>query len=259
MAFLIKIFYSIFALTKIAFYLENPFVLLKFLFKKDGLFCLKNKMRFKIFQLMDLIVIKDTIINDEYKINKLKNPKIIIDLGAGIGDFAIFCAKKFPQVKVFAFEPNKKVFLLLKENLSLNRLKNVRVKNLAIGLKKQYNFYLNRYHVQGSIIKKKDVTEKIKIRARKLSEYIRFPIDLVKIDCEGAEVEILKSLTPKSFKKIKRFAIEYHNNLLVNSDKKIIAILIKNGFRYKQIKDRINPGTGYIYGFTSPTLKAYTK
>ena len=48
--------------------------------------------------------------------------------------------------------------------------------------------------------------------------------DFLKIDCEGAEYEILQG-TPKTFfKRIRRIAMEYHNNELHNF-REIVSLL----------------------------------
>ncbi len=52
----------------------------------------------------------------------------------------------------------------------------------------------------------------IKVKTVKLSTYIHKPVDLLKIDTEGAELEILQDLyhTSKKFNLIKNIVLEYH-------------------------------------------------
>ena len=56
----------------------------------------------------------------------------IIDVGAHIGLFSLYASVLNPDVPIFAFEPDIDNFLLLKENLKLNNVKNVKAKNLAV-------------------------------------------------------------------------------------------------------------------------------
>lgn len=64
----------------------------------------------------------------------LRPDDIFVDVGANIGYLTITGAKAVgPNGKVFSFEPHPRVFRYLKENVALNGLSNVTVRNLAIG------------------------------------------------------------------------------------------------------------------------------
>ena len=59
---------------------------------------------------------------------------VIFDIGANIGCFSVPFAKKVgSNGKVYAFEPQKFIFNLLKENVECIELKNVQIFNNAIG------------------------------------------------------------------------------------------------------------------------------
>jgi FkbM family methyltransferase len=57
-------------------------------------------------------------LNNEYDINFIDNPKVIIDGGANIGLFTVFIKNKFPDSKVISIEPDKENFEILKKNVS---------------------------------------------------------------------------------------------------------------------------------------------
>ena len=60
----------------------------------------------------------------------------IIDIGANIGCFTVPLAKKVGFTgNVLAFEPQKKIYDLLNDNIELNKLKNVKVYNSGLGEK----------------------------------------------------------------------------------------------------------------------------
>ena len=50
---------------------------------------------------------------------------IVIDVGAHIGLFSIYLAKRWPVLKVFAFEPFPTNYRNCEDNLHLNKVKNV--------------------------------------------------------------------------------------------------------------------------------------
>jgi FkbM family methyltransferase len=56
-----------------------------------------------------------------------------IDIGACIGNHSLFFALCCNADRVLAFEPVKEIFDHLEENIRLNRLENVRAKNIALG------------------------------------------------------------------------------------------------------------------------------
>lgn len=243
-----KLLYSIAALIKLSLKLNNPLVMINYLFQRSVRLNFKNGLILKTNQILDAVMIKEIIIDDDYQISAIRQPmKTIIDIGAGLGEFAITVAKKFPQAEIIAFEPNPDQFKLLKENIFLNKVKNVKIFNLAIGTKKSYNLYLSAFNVHSSIFKNKRSNMKIKVIGKKLNEFIRSPIDLLKIDCEGAEIDILESISKNKMGLIKRIIIEYHNNIIKNEDKKILAIL--NNWQYKIIikKNILIPSTGLIF------------
>lgn len=58
----------------------------------------------------------------------------VIDVGSNIGTTTLSAALSVgAEGKVFSFEPNPRIFMYQKENISLNNLRNVEIHNLAIG------------------------------------------------------------------------------------------------------------------------------
>ena len=134
-----------------------------------------------------------------------KNIKIIVDIGALIGSFTLWAQEQWPDAKIYAFEPDKESYdYLLKNIKEVNSKKKIFAFNEAIwGTDEELDFhrfeitpgnnsvlYHNRPFVEGS--------EKIvKITPKKMLDVMKQvggKIDLLKIDCEGAEYNILYSL-----------------------------------------------------------------
>lgn len=57
---------------------------------------------------------------------------IVVDIGAHMGLGAIYLAKKFPFLKIFAVEPDARKFKLMEKNIEINNIDNITVKNAAI-------------------------------------------------------------------------------------------------------------------------------
>ena len=65
--------------------------------------------------------------------HKYRKGDVVIDLGAGIGDFSILAASAVGENgKVLAIEPSSRNFSLLKKNLLKNSIKNVIAYNYAV-------------------------------------------------------------------------------------------------------------------------------
>lgn len=244
-----KVIYSFGALLRLVIQLKNIPNFLNYFVGKPVQICLKSGLILNTKQPIDLITIKETVLDDEYQISALKRPlRSVIDVGAGLGDFSILTAKKFPRAKIVAFEPNKGEYDLFKENLRLNKVTNAKIYNRAVGRKKNYFLYLAASNIHGSTIKNYRAIKKVKVKGVRLDDFITEKVDLLKIDCEGAELDVLKSITPKKFALIRRIVAEYHNNIIHDEDKKITTILKKYHFKVSVEKNKIVPTTGYVFG-----------
>ena len=129
----------------------------------------------------------------------IQRGNIVFDIGAHIGKYTVEAARKVgTEGKVISIEPCPPNFAMLKENISLNHLKNVELVNMAAwNCSEQLKFFIGVSSAQGgaytnyglsSIMVKAERIDKI-IADAKLSH-----VDWVKIDVEGAEYEALQGL-----------------------------------------------------------------
>jgi FkbM family methyltransferase len=180
----------------------------------------------------DLSVIVELQGINYYKFPKRKQG-VVIDIGAHIGVFTLL-ASKYAE-RVFAFEPCPENFKILKRNIRLNSLSNVKAYQMAVAANKgEGDFYiLKRSTVAHSLFNlKKDETEKvIKVRKITLKDVIDEnridSISFLKMDCEGCEYEVLVNLPKEYFIKIDEIALESHNGY----GDKVEKILRENGFK----------------------------
>lgn len=116
--------------------------------------------------------------------DKSLNDRIVIDIGASIGDTAIYFVMNNAK-KVYTFEPDKERFKLLIENIRLNNLEEkIFAYNIAIDSRKLERF----------------------IKDNNLSNIF------LKIDCEGCEYDLLLNSTNDVFDRIDDIVLEYHNS-----------------------------------------------
>jgi FkbM family methyltransferase len=182
--------------------------------------------------------IREIVNNDEYILHNFNNNinKHFIDIGANYGVVTIILAKQNPQSIIYAFEPDKHIFKLLENNVKINALQNVRLFNLGVS-KKEINklkLFLHPSYSGGNTTYS-DINsletyfnssiEYYEVLTTNLDSIIIEnninEIFLLKIDCEGAEYDILYNSDFLKENIVKNMIGEFHNlkyNTLVNSN-----------------------------------------
>ncbi len=202
-----------------------------------------------------LRVISEIWVRDEYTpaILQLSPPSTIVDVGAHVGTFTLFCIKNYPHAKVFAIEPETNNFKLLKNNVILNNSKNVQLFNIAISnAKKNLKLYLSDSTFAHSLIVKSE--HSVKIRAITLDQLFDqnkiASCGLLKVDIEGAEYKLFQGLSDENLKKIKSLAMEYQNSGQkgFGNIQKIIKRLKTCGFK-TLLKSSTTKEYGHLYAY----------
>ena len=171
-----------------------------------------------------------------------------IDIGANCGLASLILGKQNPKSKIYSFEPDIQVFNVFKKNVELNNLSNIILSNKAVskeGIKEitlyksplcsggnttcsTYNDIQNHFHnfkIESYTVKSISLDEIIK--ENNINE-----IELLKIDCEGAEYEILYN--SEIFQKgiVKNMVGEFHNLCYNTTVKDTSGELIKYCKKY---------------------------
>lgn len=160
----------------------------------------------------------------------------IIDIGGHIGSFSVYAASQAKKGRVFIFEPLTENFAAIKKNIRLNRIKNIHPIQLAVASKKgTQKFYVFDDENSGtSNLYKLDNGHEIKVKTITLPEVIKKHkikrIDFMKIDCEGAEYEILFTLPKEIIDSIGKVSMEYHEGVTKYGRKDLLAFFKKHGF-----------------------------
>ena len=183
---------------------------------------------------------EEIFIGLEYYFKASGNKPIIIDGGSNIGMALLFFKKLYPNAEIIAFEPDKKTFIKLKENVEANHLKNVMLQNKAISdTEGTINFYYDPDKpgsLSMSTSKERLPKECEQVEATLLSNYIKEKVDFLKLDIEGAENLVIEELANQNkLKFINVLAIEYHHHIETRDDRlsMILKILEENGFGYQ--------------------------
>lgn len=131
-------------------------------------------------------------------IKSIKKGDVVLDIGANIGYYSVLASKLVGKKgKVYAFEPDPRNLKLLYKNLEVNGCQNVVVVEAALGSKKGKLFLTQDISNPGeSSLAKGKKGKKILVDVIRLDDFVRQKriknVDLIKIDVEGAELEVLR-------------------------------------------------------------------
>ena len=163
---------------------------------------------------------------DDYNFDSIdfKDGDVVIDIGGNIGTVSIYLAKKYPFLKIYAFEPVKQNYENFLKNIELNNINKdiIKVFNLAITKDRRdviltspfnnsgaSNIY-NNFRGSGNIILNNDISIKSITFDDIFSNNNISKCKLLKIDCEGAEYEILYSANVENLKNCEYMRAEFH-------------------------------------------------
>lgn len=166
----------------------------------------------------------DIMLDDVYGLvflrSYLKEVKVILDIGANQGLFILSARNMFPEAQIHSYEPN--ISLLSSLTHHSNFAKST-VFIEAVGL---INGYIKLQNdTNDSLMTKTILDDEGTIPQVAISECIARiggKVDLLKLDCEGAEWEILKD--SDSLKNVRAITLEYHLDNDHNHDSIVKAL-----------------------------------
>ncbi len=140
----------------------------------------------------------------KYWISKVKTSQIIFDIGTNVGYYSLIAAKQIKKNNgnIYAFEPIKKTYNRLKENIELNSFKCIQAFNVAVSDKEgeikinigdNKNWGMSSLNEHDYLSGEFEIVKKIAIDDFCKEQEIK-SIDLIKIDVEGAEFMVLKGM-----------------------------------------------------------------
>ena len=217
-----------------------PKVYYKLIDDKFVIFRTKTDLKLKIrVRSTDLMALTNVWMINEYSIEdfEINVNDTVVDIGAHIGLFSLLVSQLCKTGKILSFEPVRENFNLLVSNLKLNHIENVLPFNMAVSKNSgKLNLFLNDDQSAHSIFSKS--SESISVESTSLQKIFEenkiYSCKLLKLDCEGAEYEIIDSLPSEYLDKIQNIVIEYHSADTKPELVKNLIQKIKNaGFKIK--------------------------
>jgi FkbM family methyltransferase len=190
---------------------------------------------------------REIFVREEYLFPCEIQTPVIFDCGANIGMATLFFKWLFPRSRITAFEPDPTTFQFLCRNINENHLSDVFSHNVALWNDDgSVPFFVpenSRDSLMMSTNPSRNGGRQIMVPSRKLSDYIDGPIDLLKLDVEGAEHKVICDLISSGkMKQVRRMFVEYHHNISADGGRlgAFLTMLEGCGFRY-QINSWISP------------------
>ncbi len=168
-------------------------------------------------QFMTLYIYKEVFCDKCYDIEVFGMPErpTIIDVGSNTGLFILRMKQLYPNAKLYGYEPQETNFALLCATLKLNNPSDTHVFKLGVGAHdRKEKLFVHKRNIGGSSIIKSQVDaddyEEVELigLASLLETNDLESCDLLKLDCEGAEHEIILSITPAICQRVSRIIFE---------------------------------------------------
>jgi len=184
-------------------------------------------------------LLNENFIEGQYKWLGVRR-KDVVDVGANIGDSAIYFALKGAK-HVYAFEPYPYSYNIAKKNIKLNRLEDrITLLNEGCGERGFLTIKEDYENAGWTDLKKFKGGKKIKIES--LDEIVkRFNLKhaALKVDCEGCEYDLILNASDKALKAFDQIIMEYHYGY-----KNLVNRLRQAGFEVKYSLPKYNYNIG---------------
>lgn len=189
-----------------------------------------NGLQFKINDKEELFILTEVFLEGSYNLIVPTQKKIaLIDIGMNVGITSLFYASKSNVEKIFSFEPFVPTFNMALNNFQLNEHYAAKVEKNNFGLAKEDSNISVTYSTQDKgrmgidgfpkesdrnaedLSKQQIILKSASTQFQRLKESLDNYFVVCKIDCEGAEYEIIDSLNETSLLSLADvYFIEWH-------------------------------------------------
>lgn len=164
------------------------------------------------------------------RLKKLRG-NVFVDIGANQGIYSIALSRNFREV--YAFEPNPKMIVVLRERIAMNNVPNIKVLPIALadrigratlyldpheGFSGSTDTILPHFEYKPVFIPEGGSPQSyvgrngVDVEISTYDATIKIPADLVKIDVEGAEFLVLKGMKESiQNRRVRNILVELHN------------------------------------------------
>lgn len=145
-----------------------------------------------------------------YRFSSRKEAPMIIDGGANIGLSVLYFKRSIPKCRIVAFEPDPEIFQVLTRNCAAFHLENVQLIPNALGTQDAVVRFDRDGADAGRVVAHTHSLQAVDVHASRLKDYLEQEVDLLKLDLEGAEVDVLLDCADV-LSQTQNIVVEYHS------------------------------------------------
>jgi len=120
-----------------------------------------------------------------------RDDPVVIDVGAHVGCFALATRRDHPRARITAIEPDPAALPLLRQNLAANGAGDIRIVRAAVGGADGEAAFTSGGRAGGSL---SEGGGYVRARVERLSGHVTEPVDFLKLDVAGAELDVLREV-----------------------------------------------------------------
>ena len=147
----------------------------------------------------DIYILKEVGVGNCYHIPDGYEPDLIIDAGGNNGMFSLSALKRWPNAKLKIFEPVPDNLERIRAHLKANGM-SAEIYSHCLGLANGMRTFYGREPEQGSFFTDPPYTHMMDVQVVRLSDYLEndpHARTFIKLDIEGAELEVLEDILQK--------------------------------------------------------------
>jgi len=167
-----------------------------------------------------------------YRFRSAKSAPVILDCGANIGLSVLYFKRLYPEAKIVAFEPDPKVFEVLRRNVAIAGLQDVRLEQSAVWNCDGELTFMSEGADAGRVTAIDEATTRCNVKAVRLLDWLDREVDFLKLDIEGAEYSVIQDCAER-LANVKTLFVEYHS--FVGQPQvlpELLSLIRQAGFRF---------------------------
>ncbi|MEY2513941.1 MAG: hypothetical protein QOJ89_1299 [bacterium] len=163
----------------------------------------------------------------------------VVDVGANVGVFSLWAARRLGAQQIVALEPSPAMAQELRANIARNDVRGVSVLQTAVGGRRRDAVLYRRGPEARNTLYCDDLygstfSPAHTVRVVTLDDVFDLHeiscCDLLKLDCEGAEYEILYGASAQTLGRVRHLVLECHEGLNANGPDELESFLREHGF-----------------------------
>jgi FkbM family methyltransferase len=176
--------------------------------------------------------LREIYIDECYKFKASNQEPRIIDCGANIGLSVFYFKHLYPLAKILAIEADPVICGKLRANVTSAAFSDVDVRNRAVWIANEPVEFRTEGGFSGRVTLPGDVASVIRVDGARLRDLLDEPVDLLKIDIEGAENQVIADCADR-LRNVSSLFLEYHSHQHAPQQlDEILRALKDSGFRY---------------------------